>query len=138
MQRARDQHFLATHTVSAASIISLCSLAVHLLLPEAASHVLAATLLTLIAGVYIGFAVTDGRLSRIISESIVACLFVGFATWALMRAPHLIPFGYLAHAGWDFLHHTPLFKVAMPHWYIPACVVVDFLVGVGLWLIWAL
>ncbi len=129
---------LATHTVPAFSIISFGSLAVHLLLPSMASHVLAATLLTLIAGIYIGFAVIDGRLSRILVESIVACLFVAFATWSLMNAPHLIPFGYLAHAAWDFLHHTPIFKVQMPQWYIPACVVVDVFVGLGLWLIWAL
>jgi hypothetical protein len=108
------------------------------MVPISASHVLAATLLTLIAGIYIGFAVLDGRLSRLLVEGSVACMFVGFATWSLINAPHLIPLGYLAHAGWDFLHHTPLFEVAMPKWYIPACVVVDVFVGLGLWLIWVL
>ncbi|MEH6738220.1 MAG: hypothetical protein V7695_06720 [Sulfitobacter sp.] len=129
---------MATHTIPVWSVISLCSLALHLVLPVTVSHVLTATVLTLIAGVYIGFAVMDGRMSRIIIESIAACAFVGIASWALIVAPHLIPLGYLAHAVWGFLHHTPLFKVAMPRWYIPACVVVDVIVGVGLWLIWAL
>ena len=131
-------HILAIHTLPAFSAISLASLAVHLLLPVATSHVLAATLLTMIAGIYVGFAVADGRGSRIWVESTVACFFVAFATWSLVNAPQLIPAGYLAHAAWDYAHHTPLFKVAMPKWYIPACVVVDVIVGLGLWLIWAL
>lgn len=134
----RDTNILATHTLPIWSVISLFSLAVHLLLPETVSQVLAAMLLSLIAGVYIGLAVMDGRMKRIVVEATVACLFMAFAVWSLMTAPWLIPLGYLAHAGWDFLHHTPLFEVAMPKWYIPACVVVDVIVGVGLWLIWSL
>ena len=63
---------------------------------------------------------------------------MGFAVWALATAPMLIPLGYMAHAAWDFLHHVRFFKVKMPGWYIPACVVVDVIVGLGLWLIWGL
>jgi len=138
MENDRHNHIFANHTIPAFSVISLGSLAVHLLLPHSASYVLAATLLSLIAGIYIGFAVMDGRQSRILVESSIACGFIAFATWSLMKAPHLIPLGYLAHAAWDFLHHTPLFMVSMPRWYIPACVVVDVIVGIGLWVIWAL
>lgn len=131
-------HIFAAYPLPAFSVISLASLAVHLLLPVATSHVLAVTLLTMIAGIYVGFAVADGRGSRIWVESAVACFFVAFVTWSLVNAPELIPAGYLAHAAWDFAHHTPLFKVAMPKWYIPACVVVDVIVDLVLWLIWAL
>lgn len=134
----RDTNILGTHTLPVWSVIALLSLAVHLALPEEASQVVAAMLLCLIAGVYIGFAVMDGRMKRIMVEAAVACLFMAFAAWSLLSAPWLIPLGYLAHAGWDFLHHTPLFEVAMPKWYVPACVVVDVIVGIGLWLIWAL
>lgn len=97
---------------------------------------LAALLLAMIAGIYIGFAVNDGRLSRIILEASVAVLFVIFAMWAVMNAPMMLPAGYIAHAVWDFLHHTALFKVKMPTWYVPACVVYDVMIGVGIWLIW--
>ncbi|MEP0390610.1 hypothetical protein, partial [Erythrobacter sp.] len=110
---------------------------VHLLLPTNASEVLAAALLCMIAGVYFGFATLDGRWSAIFLEGGVACLFVGFATWALLTNPWLLPFGYLAHAIWDLLHHSPLFKVTIPTWYIPACVVVDVAVGLGLWAVWS-
>jgi|TARA_B100001059_G_scaffold221178_1_gene243893 hypothetical protein len=131
-----DQHILATHTIPVSSMIALVSLAVHLVLPIEVSHALAALLLTLIAGVYIGFAVNDGRMSRIVTESLVAITFVIFAVWALLNAPVLLPLGYIAHAAWDFLHHTPLFNVKMPKWYVPACVVYDVIVGLGLWAIW--
>jgi len=131
-----DTHILATHTISAWSVIGLGSLAVHLVLPIDVSHALAALLLTLIAGVYIGFAVNDGRMSRIMTESLVAITFVMFAVWALLNAPMLLPLGYIAHAAWDFLHHTPVFNVKMPKWYVPACVVYDVIVGLGLWAIW--
>ena len=71
-----DTHLLATHTIPAWSVIGLGSLVVHLVLPIDASHALAALLLTLIAGVYIGFAINDGRVSRIVTESFVAITFV--------------------------------------------------------------
>lgn len=131
-----DTHILATHTIPAWSVIGLGSLAVHLVSPIDVSHALAALLLTLIAGVYIGFAVNDGRMSRIMTESLVAITFVMFAVWALLNAPMLLPLGYIAHAAWDFLHHTPVFNVKMPKWYVPACVVYDVIVGLGLWAIW--
>ena len=136
--KEKDQHFLAKHTIPAWSVIGLGSLAVHLVIPIDVSHVLAALLLALIAGVYIGFAANDGRMSRIVIESGVAILFVMFSMWALLKAPMLLPLGYIAHAVWDFLHHTPFFNVQMPKWYVPACVVYDVLVGIGLWAIWLL
>ncbi|MFV2052363.1 hypothetical protein [Aliiroseovarius sp. YM-037] len=131
-----DTHVLATHTIPAWSVIGLGSLSVHLVLPVDVSHTLAALLLTLIAGAYIGFAVNDGRLSRILVESAVAVGFVAFACWALLYAPILLPLGYIGHAVWDFLHHPPIFNVKMPRWYVPACVVVDVIFGLGLWAIW--
>lgn len=131
-----DTHVLAKHMIPAWSVIGLASLAVHLVLPIDVSHTLAAMLLTLIAGVYIGFAFIDGRQSRILVESAVAIGFMTFAIWALLNAPLLLPLGYIGHAVWDFLHHTPLFNVKMPKWYVPACVVVDLIVGLGLWAIW--
>jgi hypothetical protein len=131
-----DTHMLAAHTIPVCSAIGLGSLGVHLFLPVDVSYALAALLLTLIAGVYIGFAVNDRRLSRILIESTVAVGFVAFACWALLYAPMLLPLGYIGHAVWDFLHHTPVFNVKMPKWYVPACVVVDVIVGLGLWAVW--
>lgn len=134
----RAPHLFERHTIPASGAIGLASLGLHLILPDTLSNLLAAFLIPLIAGIYIGFAVVDGRMSRIIVESTVAFMFLGFAIWSYLHAPYLIPLGYVAHAGWDFLHHTPLFNVAMPRWYIPACVVYDVLVAVGLWVIWAI
>ncbi|SFU98660.1 hypothetical protein SAMN04488527_1724 [Aliiroseovarius crassostreae] len=131
-----ERHTRWWTTIPAWSVIGLGALAVHLVLPVDASQTLAALLLTLIAGVYIGFAVNDGRLPRILVEGSVAIGFVAFAGWALLYAPILLPLGYIFHAGWDFLHHTSIFNMKMPKWYVPACVVFDVIVGLGLWAIW--
>ncbi|MCF6445192.1 hypothetical protein [Nereida sp. MMG025] len=93
------QHILARHTIPVCSIIGLGSLAMHIFLLQDVSHVVAAILLATIVGVYIGFAANDGRMSHIVVEATVACLFAAFATWALITAPLLLPLGYIAHAG---------------------------------------
>ena len=99
------------------------------------SHALASLLLTLIAGVLVGFAVLEGSMSRNLIESVVAALFVACALWALLTAPWMVPLGDIGHALWDFMHHRPIVTVKMPAWYFPACVVYGVLVVVGLWAI---
>lgn len=129
-------HLFERHTIPAVGFIGLASLAIHLIVPEAVSHALATTLLSMIAGVYLGFAVQDGRIRQIYIEGSVAVGFVGFAVWALVNNPVWLPLGYIAHAFWDWAHHAPYSQLSIPRWYIPACVVYDLLVGVGLWIIW--
>ena len=62
-------------------LASLATLPLHFLLPVAASIQLSAIFLALIAGVYVGFAVRDGRIRFIALESGVALLFVLAASW---------------------------------------------------------
>ena len=127
---------LSKHVFPSWSLIGLISLLPHAFVADSISHLLAAGILILIAGVYLGFAFNDGRMSRILIEATVAVGFLIFSIWAVLASPILLPIGYLAHAVWDWLHHTPLFEVEMPRWYVPACVIVDVIVGLGLWVIW--
>lgn len=86
-------------------------------------------LLAMIAGVYIGFAVQDGRRSRLVIEGLVALFFVALVLVGLWRWPVLIATGYFLHGVWDLLHHPFKLGARVKNWYPPACVVYHWLVG---------
>ena len=80
--------------------------------------------LILIAAVYIGFAVADGRPMVILVESGVASLFVVVAAAAITGSPWLLVAGLLAHGIKDLWQHRRQF-VANTRWWPPFCLVVD-------------
>lgn len=128
---------LEKHPLPVAGLLALVSLPIHALLPLQWSQMLAAGILALIGGVYIGFAAVDGRPWIITLETCVALLFAVGAMAALALSPWWIAAGYIAHGLWDWLHHTPAFDHTVPRWYIPLCAAYDVLAGVGLLLIWS-
>ena len=82
--------------------------------------------LVLIASVYIGFAVADGRRSVLIAETGVASLFVIVAAAAVTRSPWLLVGGLAGHGLKDLWQHRRQF-VANTRWWPPFCLVVDWL-----------
>jgi hypothetical protein len=78
----------------------------------------------LIASVYIGFAVADGRPKVIVVESGVASLFVVVAAAAITGSPWLLVAGLVAHGLKDLWQHRRQF-VANTRWWPPFCLVVD-------------
>ena len=84
--------------------------------------------LTVIAAVYIGFAVSDGRAKIIAIESGVAFTFVVLAAAALTETPWLLVAGLAGHALKDLWQHRTQF-VANTHWWPPFCMVVDIIVA---------
>ena len=127
---------MVRHPYPVAGLLALASVPLHAILPFWWSHQLAALLLATIAGVYLGFAVMDGNAVRLVREALAAIAFIAFAAAAMIYDPMWLPFGYIAHGIWDWLHHLPPFKLKMPSWYIPLCAAYDILAGVGIWLIW--
>ena len=81
-------------------------------------------LLVLIAAVYIGFAVADGRPKVIIVESIVVAVFVVLAAAAITSTAWLLVIGYLAHGAKDYWQHRTHF-VRGTRWWPPYCAAVD-------------
>ena len=77
-----------------------------------------------IASVYIGFAVADGRPKVIAVESGVASLFVIVAAAAITGSPWLLVAGLVAHGMKDLWQHRRQF-VANTRWWPPFCLVVD-------------
>jgi hypothetical protein len=84
--------------------------------------------LAMIASVYVGFAVADGRRAVIAVEVMVAFAFVICATVAMALYPWLIVIGLLAHGLKDLWQHRTQF-VNGTRWWPPFCLVVDVVAG---------
>jgi hypothetical protein len=81
--------------------------------------------LTLIAAVYIGFAVADGRLRVIAVEAGVAAAFVVLAAAGVTGPAWLLVVGLTGHGFKDLWQHRRQF-VANTRWWPPFCLVVDW------------
>jgi hypothetical protein len=82
--------------------------------------------LVLIAAIYIGFAVADGRPKVIVAESTVASVFVVAAAVAVTGSVWLIVAGLFGHGLKDLWQHRSQF-VANTRWWPPFCLVVDWI-----------
>ena len=81
--------------------------------------------LTLIAAIYIGFAVADGRPRIIAVETGVAAAFVVVAAVAVTGSAWLLVAGLAGHGLKDLWQHRTGF-VANTRWWPPFCATVDF------------
>jgi hypothetical protein len=84
--------------------------------------------LVVIASVYIGFAVADGRPKIIVVESSVTFAFVVVAATAVTGSPWLLVAGLAGHGLKDLWQHRSHF-VANTRWWPPFCMVVDWVVA---------
>jgi hypothetical protein len=92
---------------------------------------LLAILLGMIASVYLGYALADGRLRAFQVEYVGMVAFAALATVALARhSALLLALGYLGHGLWDLLHHRREVEVHMPRWYVPVCLGYDTVVAI--------
>ena len=90
-----------------------------------------ALLLAMIAAVYIGFAVADGRPRVIAVESSVTGAFVLLAAAAVTGSAWLLVLGYAGHGLKDFWQERRHY-VAGTRWWPPFCAAVDWLVALVL------
>lgn len=81
--------------------------------------------LILIASVYIGFSVADGRWQVIAVESGVATVFVVIAAAAVTGSPWLLVVGLTGHGLKDLWQHRSQY-VANTRWWPPFCAVTDW------------
>jgi hypothetical protein len=84
--------------------------------------------LALIAAIYIGFAVADGRPAVIAVESSVVGIFVVVAAAAVTGSPWLLVLGLAGHGLKDLWQHRRQF-VANTRWWPPFCLAVDWTVA---------
>ena len=108
---------------------------VSLIIPSLLAHDTAfgllAILLGMIASVYLGYALNDGRLRTFQVEYVGMVIFAALATIALARhSALLLALGYLSHGLWDLLHHRRNVDTRMPWWYVPLCLGYDTVVAI--------
>lgn len=84
--------------------------------------------ISLIAAIYIGFAVADGRPKVIAVEATVAGAFVLIAAVAVTASAWLLVLGYAGHGLKDYWQHRRQY-VANTRWWPPFCAAVDWLVA---------
>ena len=84
--------------------------------------------IVLIAAVYIGFAVADGRPKIIAVETCVAAGFLVLAAIGVTETAWILVIAYSAHGAKDLWQHRTHF-VAGTRWWPPFCAAVDFLVA---------
>lgn len=118
-----------------AGALALASLPIHYAMPPALSVQFASLMVALIAGVYAGFALNDGRLRIIILECGVALLFFFAAALALWFSKWIIPALFALHGLWDIAHHRHI-STKLPSWYPSLCAVFDWIIALGLSAIW--
>jgi hypothetical protein len=87
-----------------------------------------ALVIALIAAVYIGFAVADGRPQVIATEVAVTGVFVVIAAVAVTSTAWLLVLAYAGHGIKDAWQERSHF-VANTRWWPPFCAAVDFLVA---------
>jgi hypothetical protein len=87
--------------------------------------------LALIAAVYIGFAVADGRPPVIVVESGVAGLFVVLAAAGVTGSAWLLVLGFTGHGLKDLWQHRSHY-VANTRWWPPFCLIVDWVVAAAI------
>ena len=87
--------------------------------------------IALIAAVYIGFAVADGRPKVIAVEVTVASIFFVLAAIGVTEAAWFLVVAYAAHGFKDLWQHRTHF-VANTRWWPPFCATVDWLVALAL------
>lgn len=80
--------------------------------------------LVIIASIYVGFAVADGRPIVIAAEVGVAAGFIILAAAAIDSSPWLVVIGLVGHGLKDLWQHRTHF-VANTRWWPPFCLVVD-------------
>ena len=102
--------------------------AVPLALPWLEPATVQALGLAVIAAIYIGFAVADGRPMVIAVEVAVAALFVVVAALAVTGPAWLLVLGLAGHGAKDLWQHRTGF-VTGTRWWPPFCCTVDFTVA---------
>ena len=84
-----------------------------------------AVTLVIIASIYVGFAVADGRPVVIAVEVGVATSFIILAAVAIASSPWLVVIGLVGHGIKDLWQYRTRF-VANTRWWPPFCLVVDW------------
>ena len=122
---ARSEHRSLRTPVAWGVVVGVLQAAAPLVFFWLAPAAVGALGLALIASIYIGFAVADGRRHVLVVETAVAAVFVVVAAAAATGTLWLIVAGLAGHGVKDMWQHRTGF-VAGTRWWPPFCATVDF------------
>jgi hypothetical protein len=110
--------------------LGLVGVAEAAVLPREDAFIFLGVLLAAIGAVYLGFAIADGRTSAIAVQIVSALVFLNIALLGVtQQSAVLLGLGYLAHGGWDAIHHEGHGPTRVRTWYPPFCVIADVTIG---------
>lgn len=110
----------------AGAVLGLATDAMALALPRQQARRLSGATLAAAGGVYLGFAVADGRRSALLVQTGEVLGFTALAALAVQRdSPGLLGAGWLAHTTWDALHYRSRGSTRVRTWYPPFCIGYD-------------
>lgn len=117
----------------AGAVLGLATDAVAFTLPRHQARPLCGAGLAAAGGVYLGFAVADGRRSALLVQTGELLGFTALAALAVQRdSPGLLGVGWLAHVTWDALHYRGRGPTRVRSWYPPLCIGYDVALAVPL------
>lgn len=87
--------------------------------------------LAVIAAIYVGFAVADGRWKVIAVETVVAMGFIVLASAGITASAWLLVAGFLGHGVKDAWQHRTRF-VSGTRWWPPFCAAIDWVVAAAI------
>lgn len=119
-------------------IWAVITIAFDALLPKQYGFDFLAILLACIAGVYLGFAIADGKMRGLLVQGVNIFFIIALILVSLLIHPYFLAAGYFAHGIWDMVHHSRvgLVRTKVPELYIHACMLYDWIIGAFILLRW--
>ena len=112
------------------ALLGGASLVLPALLSDADAFSFFAVFMGIVGGVYLGFALTDGRMSVFRAENAGVLVFGALGVLALVtNDAWFLVAGYIGHGAWDAIHPHAV-DTRMPWWYVPACIGFDVVFGI--------
>lgn len=124
-----------TKALTVGSVVAIVTIIVATRIPKTMALDLLLAVLVAIAFVYFGFVLMDGRVREMLFEFGNIALTLTLAFLGLWVAPYWLTAGYFIHGVWDAIHHPGGVQTKIPRWYIPFCLLFDWLVA-GFIIIW--
>jgi hypothetical protein len=112
-----------------AAVLAGVSIGLAWVLPPDVGLLLFAVILGGAAGVYVGFALVDGRPREKRIETWAAVTFIAIAVLGAWISPLLLALGYVLHGIWDASHHPRGLTTRVVGWWPPFCLTYDMIVA---------
>lgn len=137
MTQIEDSQILGLHPTIPASVFAIFLLILLAFVPEVQRIQIIGYQLFVIAAVYLGFAINDGRTSVLLIETLQLAFFFVVGVLGLWISPWFLVAGYIMHGVWDILHNQGGLDTRLAEWYPFACMVYDWLFALVL-ILWLL